>query len=200
MPYWRGQRARKIWRRRCLRLHRRICTESRTPPSAHATACATLGGPRVTVRVRASSARHALQWIVASSSALKCSSTAESRGEHASAAASLDWLAQRCSSNRSCCRSSCCCSSCARWLTRSRSMRAGRTSTILVSTHVLTRPHDLGPTLSLAHTHVHARMHTGRHARVHTRALAHTNTPAHALSLDALTRSKRCCVRIRRCA
>jgi len=28
--------------------------------------------------------------------------------------------------------SSCCCSSCARWLTRSRSMRAGRTSTILM--------------------------------------------------------------------
>jgi hypothetical protein len=38
----RGQSARKIWRHRCLRLHRRICTESRTPPYGHATACATL--------------------------------------------------------------------------------------------------------------------------------------------------------------
>ena len=90
----------------------------------------------------------------------------------------------------------------ARWLTRSRSMRAERTSTILVSTHMtarsrshaLTRPH------ARAHTHAHACMHTGRHARAHTRALAQSNAPAHALSLDALTRSKRCCVRIRRCA
>ena len=62
----------------------------------------------------------------------------------------------------------------ARWLTRSRSMRAERTSTILVSTHMtarsrshaLTRPH------ARAHTHAHACMHTGRHARAHTRALA----------------------------
>ena len=90
----------------------------------------------------------------------------------------------------------------ARWPTRTRSMRAERTSTIPVSTHAtarsrsraLTRPH------ARARKHTHARTHTGRHARVHTRALAHTNTPAHALSLDALTRSKRCCVRIRRCA
>ena len=37
--------------------------------------------------------------------------------------------------------------------------------------------------------------------RACTRVRLHTqNTPAHALSLDALTRSKRCCVRIRRCA
>ena len=47
------------------------------------------------VRVRASSARHALQWIVASSCALKCSSTAESRGVHARVAASLDWRGLR---------------------------------------------------------------------------------------------------------
>ena len=32
------------WRHRCLRLHRRICTESRTPPYAHATALATCEG------------------------------------------------------------------------------------------------------------------------------------------------------------
>jgi hypothetical protein len=48
---------------------------------------------------------------------------------HASAAASLARLAQRCSSSSSCCRSSRCCSSRARWLTRSRSMCAEHTST-----------------------------------------------------------------------
>ena len=40
----RGRSAHKIWRHRCLRLHRRICTESRTPPYAHATALATCEG------------------------------------------------------------------------------------------------------------------------------------------------------------
>jgi hypothetical protein len=157
---------------------------------------------RVCARMRALSARRALQRTVASFCALTCSSTADSPGVHARAAASLDWLAQRCSSNRSCCRSSCCCSSCARWLTRSRSMRAGRTSTILVSTHATarSRSHALIRPHAREYKHTRARMHAGSHARVHTRALAHTNTPAHALSLDALTRSKRCCVRIRRCA
>lgn len=70
-------------------------------------------------RVRAPSARHALQWTVASSYALTCSSTADSPGVHARAAAILAWLAQRCSSSTSCCRLSRPRSSRARWLIRS---------------------------------------------------------------------------------
>jgi hypothetical protein len=89
----------------CLSMCELVCVCARA--RACIRACVRVGvGACMRVRVRASSARHALQWTVASSCAVKCSSTSDSPRAHARAAASLDRLAQRCRSNSSCCRSS----------------------------------------------------------------------------------------------
>ena len=92
--------------------HGRCAAAGTTAPGTHGVPSVYSGGTHgysrvracACVRVRAPSARRALQRTVASSCALTCSSTADSPGVHARAAASLARLAHRCSSNSSCCR------------------------------------------------------------------------------------------------